>query len=55
MGEIIADILAKTVVTIIKLGIVGGLLMIRVRLSSSSNLLSKWIVTILDWKSAIIV
>lgn len=53
MGEIIADILAKTVVTIIKLGIVGGLLMIRIRVSSS-NLISTWIVTHLDWKSAII-
>lgn len=53
MGEIIADILAKTIVTIIKLGIVGGLLMIRIRLSSS-NLLDKWIVAHLDWKSAIL-
>ena len=52
MGEIIADILAKTIVTLIKLGIVGGLLMIRIRLSSS-NLLDKWIVAHLDWKSAI--
>lgn len=54
MGEIIADILAKTLVTLIKLGIVGGLLMLRIRLSSSS-MLDKWIVTHLDWKSAIIV
>ena len=54
MGEIITDVIAKTLVTLIKLGIVGGLLMIRVKLSSS-NLLSKWIVTLLDWKSAIIV
>lgn len=54
MGEIIADILAKTLVTLIKLGIVGGLLMLRIRLSSSS-ILDKWIVTHLDWKSAIIV
>lgn len=54
MGEIIADILAKTLVTLIKLSIVGGLLMLRVRLSSSS-MLDKWIVTHLDWKSAIIV
>ena len=54
MGEIIADIIAKTVVTLIKLGIVGGLLMLRIRLSSSS-MLDKWIVTHLDWKSAIIV
>ena len=53
MGGIIADILAKTIVTIIKLGIVGGLLMIRIRLSSSS-MLDKWIVTHLDWRSAII-
>lgn len=52
MGEIIADILAKTVVTLIKLGIVGGLLMLRIRLSSSS-ILDKWIVAHLDWKSAI--
>ena len=52
MGEIIADILAKTLVTLIKLGIVGGLLMLRIRLSSSS-MLDKWIVTHLDWKSAI--
>lgn len=54
MGEIIADVIAKTVVTLIKLGIVGGLLMLRIRLSSSS-MLDKWIVTHLDWKSAIIV
>lgn len=54
MGEIIADILAKTLVTLIKLGIVGGLLMLRIRLSSSS-ILDKWIVTHLDWKSAIII
>ena len=54
MGEIIADILAKTLVTLIKLGVVGGLLMLRIRLSSSS-MLDKWIVTHLDWKSAIIV
>ena len=38
MGEIIADIIAKTLVTLIKLSIVGGLLMLRVRLSSSSML-----------------
>ena len=54
MGEIIADVIAKTVVTLITLGIVGGLLMLRIRLSSSS-MLDKWIVTHLDWKSAIIV
>lgn len=52
MGEIIADVIAKTLVTLIKLGIVGGLLMLRIRLSSSS-MLDKWIVTHLDWKSAI--
>lgn len=35
MGEIIADILAKTLVTIIKLGIVGGLLLIKAGMSDS--------------------
>lgn len=35
MGEIIADILAKTLVTIIKLGIVGGLLLVKAGLSDS--------------------
>lgn len=53
MGEIIADILAKTIVTLIKLGIVGGLILLRVRLSSSS-MSDKWIVTHLDWMTAII-
>lgn len=35
MGEIIADIIAKTVVTLIKLGIVGGLLLVKAGLSDS--------------------
>lgn len=35
MGEIIADILAKTLVTLIKLGIVGGLLLAKAGLSNS--------------------
>lgn len=35
MGEIIADILAKTLVTLIKLSIVGGLLLVKAGLSDS--------------------
>ena len=35
MGEIIADILAKTIVTLIKLGIVGGLLLVKAGLSEN--------------------
>lgn len=35
MGEIIADVIAKTLVTLIKLGIVGRLLLVKAGLSNN--------------------